>query len=134
MGIKNLKEIRGSNSANQSLRVNKAKGKISAELIIFDFIDKDTQQIVLYCPAFELSSYGENYEKAKEMMALSLEDYFNQLIKLPIDKIQLELVQYGWKKAQLSNKTYSKAYVDIDGKLKDFNALEDKVEAKVLAF
>ena len=110
------------------LRINKNSGEIHATLNVLKYRDKDTRQIVLYCPSLELTGYGATEDKAKKMMEFSINDYFLFLIDLPIKKIEKELQSIGWKHSKLKNKEFSKAYVDPTGNLKNFNAVADKIE------
>ena len=71
-------------------------------------------------------------KKAEEMLKFSLDDFNNFLIKLSPKKISDELGKLGWKHSVIKNKEYSKAYVDMSGNLKNFNAVGDKVEEKLV--
>ncbi len=115
------------------LRVNKAAGKIHAVFHLYRFKDKDTNQIIVYCPSIDFTGYGENSDKATEMLKFSILDYFEYLIELPTKQIEEELRKLGWKHDKLLNKQYSKAYVDINGELQNFNAVDNKVERLTLA-
>ena len=114
----------------EELRINISKrhGHIKAAVNIYSFVDKDTKQHVLYTPALEMSGYGETQEKAKEMIEFVIKDWMKYVKDLPVEKIQKELLDLGWKKSGYFNKQYSRAYVDDEGKLKNLNAENDKVE------
>lgn len=114
------------------LRLNIRKKEIKCGLSFFRYRDKDTRQIVIFVPALDMTSYGATEEKAQEMMKFSMEEYSHYLTNLPAKKIELELTGLGWKHNALRNKEYSKAYVDISGELKNFNAVADKVERLTL--
>ncbi len=88
--------------------------------------------MVIYVPSLELTGYGESEEKAEEMLRFSLNEYFEYLLKLSPDKMNRELSVLGWKHSKVKNKEFSKAYVDMKGDLKNFNAVGDKVEVGVL--
>ncbi len=128
----NFSDFRFSPSKNTSkkdtLRITNKPKRFTGHLTLFKFIDKDTKQTVLYSPSFDISGYGETMEKAFEMLKFSLDDVFENLSILPIDKLRQELAKYGWKKDVLRNKEFSKTFVDIDGTLKNLNAVDDKVE------
>jgi hypothetical protein len=111
----------------EKLRIDLRKHKITTQVNGYRFIDKDTKQAVTYLPAFELSGYGETFEKADEILRFSLKEYFDYLVKLPSGEIQIELAKLGWKKG-LFNKEYSKTYVDENGVLQNLNAENDHVE------
>ena len=63
---------------------------------VYKFIGKDTRQQVIYMPSFELSGYGETFEKAYEMLKFSVNNLFEYTISLPSDEIEKELSKYGW--------------------------------------
>jgi hypothetical protein len=48
------------------------------------------------------------------------------------EEIEQELKKYGWKKNKYRNKDFSAILVDINGKLKDMNAVENSVEQLAL--
>jgi len=111
-----------------TLRISRKGNRFAGHLTLFKFIDRDTKQTVVYTPSFDISGYGETMEKALEMLKFSIDDLFENLSSLSINKLREELAKYGWKKDALRNKEFSKAFVDIDGSLKNFNAVDDKVE------
>lgn len=110
----------------ETLRVGQKK--IAGTLKIYKFIDKDTGQFVFYSPSFETTGYGSTEEKALKMIKSSISDYFEYLTSLTPKKRDSELLKLGWKNTPLKNKEFSKAFIDISGELKNFNAVEDKVE------
>ena len=101
---------------------------ITAQLNMYRYRDKDTRQIVIYVPSLELTGYGADEEKAMEMIKFSMGDYFAFLFTLSAKKLQAELFDFKWKKNTLKNKEFSSAYIDGTGKLKNLNAVGDKVE------
>ncbi len=117
---------------NESIRINRSAKKINGHLSIFRFKDKDTNQFIVYCPSLDVSGYGADGDKAAEMLKFSIGDYFEQLIQMPLKQIENELRTLGWKHDKIRNKEYSKAHVDINGELKNFNAVDNKVERLTL--
>jgi hypothetical protein len=111
-----------------SLHVNIKLRKITGNLRVLKFRDKDTRQIVLFVPALDLTSYGATDKKATQMLKFSIEQYFEFLLNLSHKKIQQELSALGWNHKSITPKDFSKAYIDIDGDLKNFNAVGDTVE------
>jgi len=99
---------------------------------IMRFTDKDTKQIVLYAPALEISGYGETEQKAFSMIKESINSLFDMLSDLSHNDLCIELSKLGWKKNRLRNKDFSRAYVDEDGNLKNYNAVDDKVDRLAL--
>jgi hypothetical protein len=119
-------------AGSDSLKINKRAGNVSGSLTAIRFRDKDTRQIIIYIPALELTGYGATTEKAELMINFSMEDYFEYLLSMPSKKINAELEGLGWKHNAYKNKEYSKSYVDVNGELKNFNAVADTVEQLTL--
>jgi len=111
-----------------SLRIDPNKRNIKAYIGILKFVDKDTLQWVYYMPALDITGYGKTEEKASEMLKFSIGELFNHLLSLSSKRLQVELSNLGWKRNYFRNKEYSKSYVDIDGELQNFNAIDNKVE------
>ena len=116
---------------DEQLHINLAKGKIDGLLHALKFVDKSTLQHVAYIPSLELSGYGETEAQALEMLKFSLDDFGSYMSKLSQRKINEELVKLGWQKTMF-NKDFSKAYIDINGQLQNFNAVDNKVEILTL--
>ena len=117
--------------ANQVLKVK--NGVIHMSCTGLKFIDKDTNQYVVYIPALELSGYGNTLEKAIEMMEQALDDFCDFLRTLKAPQLKAYLARLGWKHDIFADKEYSKPFADVDGSLKEFNALDNKVEYMSLA-
>lgn len=111
---------------------NQRLKRFTGYINIIRFTDKDTNQIVIYAPALELSGYGETEEKAFSMIKESFNDLFEMLSNLSLSDLNFELSKLGWKKDKYRNKDFSRAYVDEDGNLKNFNAVDNKVERLAL--
>ncbi len=114
------------------LRINHSKKSIEGQFKVLTFRDKDTRQIVCYIPSLEISGYGATDKKAKEMLKFSLDACFKHFVDLSQKKLEIEIRSLGWLKKPLRNKEYSKSFVDIDGNLQSFNAVDDKVEEAIL--
>ncbi len=106
--------------------------KISGFMFVFKFRDKDTRQIIHFAPSLELTGYGSNETKSLEMLKFSITDFFNHLISLSQKEREKILYELGWKQNSLKNKEFSKLYIDINGELKNFNAVADEVELLTL--
>jgi len=118
----------------EHLRINKASRNIRFSLMHFKYRDKDTRQIVFYIPSLELTGYGDTEAKAKKMLDFSIDQLCGYLIDLPPTKLEKTLKELGWKHSKIKTKQYSKAYVDTDGNLKQFNAVGDSVEVGILEY
>lgn len=128
MGDYNISVTAPPPDGKDTITVNKTTKRVHAYLSILRFKDKDTHQDVCYCASLDLSGYGDTEEKASEMLKFSINDYFQSFGLLSSKQIDAELAKIGWKQHKLWRKQYSKAYVDINGDLKNFNAIDDKVE------
>ena len=113
---------------HDSLHINSSKNRVTGFVTVYNFIDKDTKQSVLYAPSFDLSSYGDSNEKALIMLKASLADLFRNLLKMTKDELRSELTRLGWGKDKFRNKDFSNSSVGVDGNLENFNADENKVE------
>lgn len=135
MGTIKISPVGKAAPKENSLHINKNSGRIKAVLNTVKYRDKDTRQIVIYIPALEISGYGATEEKALEMVKFSMDEYFTSLVRSSAKEMERELAKYGWQhKNKFSNKEYSKAYIDADGKLQNFNAVGDEVEIGVLSY
>ncbi|MBK7854225.1 MAG: hypothetical protein IPJ79_04355 [Bacteroidetes bacterium] len=117
----------------ETLHINRKKRSINAIVGTVSFQDKDTLQHVLYMPSLGISSYGQTTEKAETMLKESINDYFKYLIDLRPEKLEIELKNHGWIHDAIRSKDFSKAYVDIDGTLQNFNAVDNKVRMSLQA-
>lgn len=117
----------------QSLVINQNKKKIKSILTRIVFADKNTNQIIMYIPALDISGYGSTEGEAKEMLDFSVDEFYEYLIELPLRKIQQILSALGWKRNKLHNKEYSNAHVDVDGVLKNFNPIKETVKVSTIA-
>jgi len=115
----------------ETLRINRSKGSAVCQCRIFTYTDKDTNQIVTIIPALDISGYGDTESKAREMLDSSIDFFFNSLFGLTSAKMERELIKMGWRRKNLHHKEFSKAYIDGAGQLKDFNAVEDKVQVEM---
>ena len=111
-----------------TIHINQNKKLITGYINVYRFIDKDTKQIVVYAPSFDVSGYGQTKEKATIMVKESLSALFISLLKMSPTQLNLELSKLGWKKNRLRNKDFSNPAVNIQGKLKDLNADKNQIE------
>lgn len=115
-----------------TLHIGKNGGQ--AGICVYNFVDKDTKQFVAYAPALDISGYGDTEDKAVDMMKFAIENYIDYLTDLSAKERDKELASLGWKKDRFKNKDFSRAYIDINGELKNFNAEEGSVKRQKLEF
>ena len=113
---------------NDSLRINRANRRIVGNLTLVGFVDKDTEQHVIFCPSLDATGYGETEAKAMEMIKFSIAEYFQFLVNLSTKKMDEELRNTGFGHIKNKTKEFSKAFVDIDGQLQNLNAVDDKIK------
>jgi hypothetical protein len=125
-------EFRITPKPNKHDTLHITKNSVSAHIGLVRFIDKDTNHYVAYSPSLEISGYGETPTESIEMFSHSVNDFFESLLKMKKEDVENELKKLGWKKNRYRNKDYSALRVDVDGKLKDMNAVENSVEQLAL--
>jgi len=111
-----------------TLHIASGKSHVRGFLNVFGFKDKDTHHFVAYSPAFEISGYGNTREESLEMLKGALEDFFRELTLLSSKRLQEEMRKLGWKQNKLRKKEYSALSVDVNGQLKNLNAVENSIE------
>jgi hypothetical protein len=121
------------NDGLEIFHINYSKGKIKAKLKRFLFQDNDTKQYVAIIPSLDLTGYGKTKRKAEEMLKFSLDQFNEFIMESSLTFANAELRKLGWKKSKFKNKEYSRAFVDINGNLKEFNAVENKIESEILS-
>lgn len=124
----------GKKREKDTLRIDATKERITATLRFIKFRDKDTRQIIIYVPSLELSAYGSTDKKAQNMLEIYLEEYFQTLMQFSKGKLATELSRLGWEHDKIRSKIYSKCFIDAEGKLQEFNAVEEDVVEGVLSF
>ena len=111
-----------------TLHIGANRNRMKGYINVLRMKDKDTHQVILFIPAFDMTSYGETPEKAEEMLRASIHLFFEDILSLTPGKMAVALAELGWKKDKLRNKDFSKVTVDVEGNLKDFNIVPDEVE------
>ena len=132
MGTLNYFKVGKRDIDQDVLHIHSNRKRVTGTIGVLKFIDKDTQQWVYFAPSFDITSYGETEDKAAEMLKSSFNDCIDHMMKLSSKQLEAELTKLGWKHNKLRNKEYSKAYIDVSGELKNFNAVDDKVERLTL--
>ena len=59
---------------------------------------KDGDFEVIYIPSLELSAYGKDFKQAKKMLEIQLDEFSENMFKLPAPRIHQEFKRLGWKK------------------------------------
>ncbi|MCY2685580.1 hypothetical protein [Salinimicrobium sp. TH3] len=84
---------------------------------------------VLYAPAINISGYGKTEEEAKELLDVEIEVFCEDVMGMRSKEREAYIASLGFSKEPFKTKNFSKAYVDQDGKLQDFEqgTLEHRV-------
>lgn len=76
----------------------------------------------VYAPSIEVSGYGDTREEAMESFKLSLDLFCEDVLQLKRGHQEIELARLGWLQEKFKKKNFSKAYIDSDGALQNFDA------------
>lgn len=110
----------------ETIRIQKNLMKV--RLVIFT--GKDGEFYVTISPSANISGYGKTKEESHESFNENVKVFCEDLLALPQNEMEKELLNLGFHKERLHNKNFSKLYVDEHGDLKNFEA--GTVEIKVL--
>ena len=127
MGLLTLDIKDNDRTTHEYMRIDFRKRSVKGKFNLVGFQDKDTLQQVLYIPSLDISAYGDTQEKTYEMVRNAMDEYFDFLTSLPKIEFYQELSKCKWKKNTFASKQFSKVYVDVDGVLQEFNAVDNKV-------
>ena len=98
------------------------KGNISAHLDLYSFLDKNIH--ILYCPALDMSGYGETEEDAQK----SFEEVFTTSMAYMVTENSLhdDLKKHGWNiRGKKSHDLKSPKFEDMYKTNKDFKDIID---------
>ena len=98
------------------------KGNISAHLDLYSFLDKNIH--ILYCPALDMSGYGETEEDAQK----SFEEVFTTSMAYMVNKNSLhdDLKKHGWNiRGKKSHDLKSPKFEDMYKTNKEFKDIID---------
>ena len=82
-------------------------------------------------PSLNVSGYGKTEDEANESLKENLHLFCEDLFALPKYQRTAELRKLGWAPNKIFKKKYSKAYVDENGVLQNFNN-PDLVKRRIL--
>lgn len=109
--------------SKDNLHISFSKKAITGTLTIHTFMDGS--HFVSYCPALQLSSYGDNKKEAMDRLLYEvIDDFFSHVMKDQSKGIA-EFSRLGWKKEPFFKKRFvSEIFVDREGVLRNFNLPE----------
>ena len=108
--------ISGINDFVQFIRIDK-KG-ITVKIVIAS--GKEGEYFVSLAPSINVSGYGKTIQEAEESFDENMHVFMDDLLKLPKGKREEEIFKLGFKKEPFKNKNFSKAYIDENGILNNF--------------
>lgn len=82
---------------------------------------KQGDYVLLFCPAVNLSGYGKTVKEADELLKENLLLFSEDILSMNNTEREYFLASLGFKKERYKSKNFSKAYVDEDGILKNFD-------------
>lgn len=91
---------------------------------------KQGEFIIYYVPSLKISGYGKTAEEAEEFLKIEIQVFCEDVLKMPIKEKEAFLASLGFEKEKFRSKNFSKAYVDENGMLKEFE--EGTVERRIL--
>lgn len=123
-----LKKMDSPPLGGDSIRINRQRKELSAQVSAVRFKDRDTNQVIVYIPTLDISGYGDNLTEAETLIKECMNDFFIYLTTLTQKKMDAELDRLGWKKERFFNKRFTHPSVDVDGSLQNFNVEPNSVE------
>lgn len=94
------------------------------------FSGKQGDYHILYCPSLNISGYGNTEKEAEDFLHVEMETFSEDVLGMSSEEKENFLLSLGFKREKFRKKNFSKAYVDQDGKLCDFD--EGTLERRIL--
>lgn len=123
-----LKIKKTSNSPNDKDTIRIKEGKINMSVLVHS--GKQGDFYISYCPSLNVSGYGKTIEEAEDFLQVEMRVFCEDLFVMASDERENFLLSLGFKREKFKSKNFSKAYVDKDGKLRDFE--EGTLESKII--
>jgi len=122
----NINKTEKSKLKKETLRIkgNKMHFNLNA------FRGKQGDFIVYFSPALNISGYGKTDKEASDFFKIEIQLFCDDVMGMSIDERNNYLASIGFKKERYRNKNFSKAFVDRDGVLQNFD--KGSVELKLL--
>lgn len=112
--------------SNQTEMFRIKGNKIDFGIITFE--GKESGVFIVYSPSLEVTGYGNTKEEAEKSFEFNVSQFCEDLYLLNSKSRDVILTDLGWSKVKFKNKNYSKAYIDNEGVLQNFD--EGTVERK----
>jgi len=95
-----------------------------AKALLKSYTGEAGEHWVSIIPSLNVSGYGETEEDAKSDLAYNMDIMFQDLFKVDALQRLKYLKELGWENNKLFKKQFSKAYVDENGVLQNFDKPE----------
>lgn len=119
-----IERIKTSDVVNQKIKIDKSKSAVKATFQSFNI--KDGEHFVTYIPSLNMTGYGASESEGIEMIKEIMTDYFDNLVKLSLAEIDVELNKFGWNQNHFFKKQFKNTtFVDKNGILKGFEMPKD---------
>jgi hypothetical protein len=87
---------------------------------VFMATGKDGEFYVNISPSIHVSGYGRTPEDAEKSFEENMKLFCEDLMSLPKEKRDHQLISLGFSRSKLKTKNFSKTYIDKDGALQNF--------------
>ncbi len=104
-------------------------GNLDFSLSVFN--GKQGDHFLCYCPTLNISGYGSTEKEAEDFIKVEMKVFCEDIMAMPTDERESYLLSLGFKKERFRKKNFSKAYIDENGRLQDFDE-GTTVERKIL--
>jgi hypothetical protein len=128
MDNKNITIKKSQAIGNKQDTIRMKGNNIKLSLNVFN--GKQGEFFLCFCPSLNISGYGKTEKEAEEFIKHEMIVFCEDLADMKSDERYHYLLSLGFNQEKLRNKNFSKAYVDENGRLQDFD--EGTVERKIL--
>ena len=121
-------EMSSSNNQDKKDILRIKTGKIEAKLNILT--GKQGVHFLTYCPSLRISGYGNTEKEAVDFIKEEMEVFCEDLFSMNNTEREKFILSLGFTREKFHNKNFSKAYIDENGRLQDFD--EGTVKREIL--
>jgi len=93
--------------------------KLDARLNIIS--GKQGTHFLTYSPSLKISGFGNTKEEALEFIKMELQGFCEDIYSMNNTEREKYILSLGFQKEKFHSKNFSKAYVDQNGRLQDFD-------------
>jgi hypothetical protein len=126
MPITSLVKVPFNSEYKDTIRIKGSKMSLNFNV----FSGKQGDYWVFYVPGINVSGYGKTKEEAEDFLNIEMEVFCEDVMGMSKREKEAFISSLGFAKELFRSKNFSKAYVDADGKLQEFD--EGTLEHNVL--